>query len=324
MLYAGFCEVPVCSKRRTSVVKVLDNYGLCNRLFPFAHLLAAAAEYGWRLRHAAFSEFAEYFEGTSGCWHSDDPQYQSLIRKTVSVVGAVGKVHCRLLRKINWHRCISLEDHQTCDLSDPVVRQMIESQQLTQLAGLYFYDSTAFARHADLVRQYFRPVLSVRELVSECLSSARLNADLVVGVHIRHGDYQTFCNGIMYYTFAEYAALMRLVEGLFPGQRVSFLICSNGAPPEEEFRGLRIHQGPGHVVGDVYALAECDYIVGPPSTYSEWASFYGQVPRYMHRAKDYEWNGQAWPGVTLQDFVVHTEGFARCNPGHPASLIRLR
>jgi hypothetical protein len=28
----------------------------------------------------------------------------------------------------------------------------------------------------------------------------------------------------------------------------------------------------------MYALASCDYIVGPPSTFSLWASFYGQVP----------------------------------------------
>jgi hypothetical protein len=238
------------------------------------------------------------------------------------VLSAAEVFRYRILRKFKWQRVISLDDDETCDLSDPVVRQNIESQRVTQLAGLYFYDSVAFAKHGDLVRQYFRPVPSVRNLVAQSLASARRDADVVVGVHIRHGDYQTFCNGIMYYTFAEYAALMRLVEGLFPGKRVSFLICSNGTPPAEDFRGLRIHQGPGHVVGDVYALAACDYIVGPPSTYSEWASFYGQVPRYMHRAKDYEWNGQVWPGVTLQDFVVHTEGFARCSPSHPASLVR--
>ncbi len=303
------------------IIKVGDNYGLCNRLFPFAHLIAAAAEAGWRVRNAAFSEFSDFFEGTMGEPVPSYPPRRTVFPAGARVVSALEVLSYRLHRKIKWHRCISLEDHQTCDLSDPVVRRKIESQRVTQLAGLYFYDSVAFAKHGDLVRQYFRPVQPIRELVSQCLASARQNSDVVVGVHIRHGDYQTFCNGIMYYTFAEYAALMRLVEGLFPGKRVSFLICSNGTPPAEDFRGLRIHQGPGHVVGDVYALAACDYIVGPPSTYSEWASFYGQVPRYMHRAKDYEWNGQAWPGVTLKDFVVHTEGFARCNPSHPASLI---
>jgi hypothetical protein len=31
-------------------------------------------------------------------------------------------------------------------------------------------------------------------------------------------------------------------------------------------------------VGDLYALARCDYIMGPPSTYTQWASFYGNRP----------------------------------------------
>ena len=307
--------------KRPVIIKVGDNYGLCNRLFPFAHLIASAAEYGWVLRNAAFSEFSEFFEGTRRHPVKDEMQIPGVMSRSVSVVGVVEEARYRILRKLKWQPCISLDDNQTCDLSDPTVRQTIESRRSTQLAGLYFYNSVAFARHADFVRQYFRPVQSVRQLISQCLLSARAGADVVVGVHIRHGDYQTFCNGIMYYTFAEYAALMRLVEALFPGQRVSFLICSNSTPPAEEFQNLRVHQGPGHTVGDVYALAECDYIMGPPSTYSEWASFYGQVPRYMHRAKDYEWNGQVWPGVTLQDFAVHTEGFARCSPNHPATLV---
>ena len=33
-------------------------------------------------------------------------------------------------------------------------------------------------------------------------------------------------------------------------------------------------------VGDLYALARCDYIMGPPSTYTQWASFYGNAPLF--------------------------------------------
>lgn len=31
----------------------------------------------------------------------------------------------------------------------------------------------------------------------------------------------------------------------------------------------------------MYLLARCDYIIDPPSTYTMWASFYGNVPLYM-------------------------------------------
>ena len=307
--------------RQTTVIKVGDTYGLCNRLFPFAHLLAAAVEYGWSIRHAAFAEFSDFFEGTNTQPVPVYPPLGTFARRAARMLTPVTTVGCRVFRKMKWHSCIAIEDHQTCDLSDHFIRQTVESCRVTQLAGLYFYDTLAFSKHADLVRQYFCPIPFVHDLVSQSLSPARAGSDVVVGVHIRHGDYQTFCNGIMYYTFAEYARLMKTVAELFPGKRVSFLVCSNAALPKGELHGLRVHPGPGHVVGDVYALARCDYIIGPPSTYSEWASFYGQVPRYIHRAKDYEWNGQPWPGLQLQDFSVHSEGFARCNPKHPATLI---
>jgi hypothetical protein len=39
-------------------------------------------------------------------------------------------------------------------------------------------------------------------------------------------------------------------------------------------------------VGDLYALARCDYIMGPPSTYTQWASFYGNQPLYHLRSGD--------------------------------------
>jgi hypothetical protein len=31
-------------------------------------------------------------------------------------------------------------------------------------------------------------------------------------------------------------------------------------------------------MSDLAAMAQCQYIVGPPSTFSMWASFYGKVP----------------------------------------------
>jgi hypothetical protein len=42
--------------------------------------------------------------------------------------------------------------------------------------------------------------------------------------------------------------------------------------------------GTGHLIEDLYSLAQCDFLAGPPSTFTLWASFYGKVPLYM--AKD--------------------------------------
>ena len=45
----------------------------------------------------------------------------------------------------------------------------------------------------------------------------------------------------------------------------------------------------------MYALAECDYVVGQPSSYTMWASFYGDKPFYTIR--------NANKTINLKDFV---------------------
>jgi hypothetical protein len=60
-------------------------------------------------------------------------------------------------------------------------------------------------------------------------------------------------------------------------------VCSDEPVPGDAFAGLDVVSGPGSAIGDLYALAACDRIIGAPSTFTTWASFYGAVPRYTIR-----------------------------------------
>ena len=102
----------------------------------------------------------------------------------------------------------------------------------------------------------------------------------MIGVHVRRNDYATFKGGRFFYSHEQYRRVMDRVEELFASEDVSFLVCSNEPVPRETFRGLNVSYGNGHEVDDLYALANCDRLIGPPSTYGKWASFYGSVPRY--------------------------------------------
>jgi hypothetical protein len=39
-------------------------------------------------------------------------------------------------------------------------------------------------------------------------------------------------------------------------------------------------------MGDLHALARCDYIFGPQSTFTQWASFYGNKPLLLLKDAD--------------------------------------
>jgi hypothetical protein len=78
---------------------------------------------------------------------------------------------------------------------------------------------------------------------------------------------------------------MRQMEAQLPG-RTRFLLCSDIRLDPTEFRDFDILTGTGHPVEDNYALATCDYLIGPPSTYTAWASFYGGAPKCFLRSTD--------------------------------------
>ena len=63
------------------------------------------------------------------------------------------------------------------------------------------------------------------------------------------------------------------------------VLSAVSAPPrrQDEFAGLTVGFGPGSPVGDMYALAKCDYVFGAVSSYSQWASFYGNKPLFQVR-----------------------------------------
>ena len=76
---------------------------------------------------------------------------------------------------------------------------------------------------------------------------------------------------------------MQRITSLFPQKKVAFLICSNTKVNAESFPGMSVIKGTNHELEDLYAFSKCDYLAGPPSTYTMWASFYGDVPLYqMH------------------------------------------
>ncbi len=131
------------------------------------------------------------------------------------------------------------------------------------------------------LKHIFRPRKEITDKAEVFMSNIRKDADLVIGVHIRHGDYKTFENGRYYYTLEEYYQFMQNIQQVYKDKRVVFFISSNESFDTQLFkdcRCFRFGKEPSGDILDLYTLSLCDRIVGPWSTYSRWASFFGEVP----------------------------------------------
>jgi len=161
------------------------------------------------------------------------------------------------------------------------------SRRTTFLTGLYLYAPDSVRDQRPHLLSYFAPVPRIQSGVDELLSRARAGGGLLVGVHMRRGDYRTYSDGLMYYDAAEYAQVMRSIAARHDGP-VRFLVCSDEAVDPGDLVGLDALVSDSGPLVDMYALAGCDLIFGPDSTFSHWASFYGNVPIHILNYKAVE------------------------------------
>lgn len=145
-------------------------------------------------------------------------------------------------------------------LEEPATIARIARAPNLVLRGYYFYAPELLRKHAPTIRRYFQLAPPYAGRVAQFMSRARMNADRVVGVHIRQGDYATYRGGEHFFTIGEYVHLMRQVQKLV-GPSVHFIVCSDVSHPASSFGDLSWEPGPGSAVEDLYALAGCDFLI---------------------------------------------------------------
>ena len=99
-----------------------------------------------------------------------------------------------------------------------------EDVRAVLIRGYHLCADESVKRHAEKIRWYFRPQDQIIEEVKRQLLEVRKNTDLVVGVHIRRGDYKTWKNGQFYFEDAYFVELMKNCVDVFAGKRVRFVI----------------------------------------------------------------------------------------------------
>lgn len=168
--------------------------------------------------------------------------------------------------------------------------------------GWYTMNDTRYLAQTKKELQYiFQPKQEIIDKAKRMMSNIRREADLVVGVHIRHGDYKTFYNGRYYYTLEEFHQFMLRIQTLYADKRVAFFISSNESFSVDLFEGCRCYRfgkEPSGDILDLHTLSLCDRIIGPWSTYSRWASFIGEVPLCFIKDRNQQFSDDSFSTVT--------------------------
>jgi Glycosyl transferase family 11 len=273
---------------------------LGNRLLLFAHFIAWAIEDDFTVLNPAFEEYAEFFTGTANnlfcCYPA--PYFNTynnryIRSKYYKFIKYLSDRQILTTKEITRKEPFSWSKYQETEKLDRAAIICFTGWLFRD--GWFVEDLPKLRQHADPIRSYFTPVEPYKINVNNLIATLKNSADIIIGIHIRQGDYDRHQNGRYFYTIEQYIAVMKAAVKLFTKNSIKFLICSNVQQEPKLFKDFNLVFGSGHLIEDMYALSECDYIIGPPSSYTMWAAFYGEKPLYMMR--------DASQAINLNDFV---------------------
>jgi len=273
---------------------------MCNNLLQFAHVYAWGREHGRRVMSMRFSYKYPYFKISRSQFVSF-PLY----------VLAKGLAAVRLLPTASFK-------HDDCD-REALERKMVRHRHIV-VSGWFVRYYDLFLKYRDEIVDLFTIDPQYTEPVKEKMKAW---TGVRLGVHIRRGDYAVWKDGIYCYDDAVFADFIGSFAALMPGKTIDVFLSTND--PEVTVEKLetlladrddatlladkgnapvRLHLLGGNAVEDLYMLSECDYIMGPPSTYSLVAAMYRDVPLCrMDQVKE----GR----LTLADFKAFDYWFRR-------------
>ncbi len=150
------------------------------------------------------------------------------------------------------------------------------------------------------LQHIFRPKDEIMQKAETMIVRMRQKVDIVVGVHIRRGDYATWNDGRFFYKLEEYHQFMLRIQQLYKDKHVGFFISSNEDFSLDIFEGCycqRFSKEPSGAILDLYTLSVCDRIIGPFSSYSRWASFIGEVPLCFLETREQQFTEQSFAKI---------------------------
>jgi hypothetical protein len=150
------------------------------------------------------------------------------------------------------------------------------------------------------LKKIFRPKDDIMQKAEDLIADMKQNADIIVGVHIRRGDYATWNDGRFFYSLEEYHQFMLRIQQLYKDKHLNFFISSNENFSLDLFEGCicrRFGKEPSGAILDLYTLSLCDRIIGPFSSYSRWASFIGETPLCFLETKDQQFTDDSFSKI---------------------------
>ena len=247
------------------MIFVRDKGRLCNNILQYGHLYAWGREHGRGTISMRFAYKYQYF-------HICDTPGHCLATYLLAKAAA------------RWGIIPTVTFHEKDADTTPQERQMLAHRWLVA-EGWYARWYDLFLKYKEDILRLFAFKETVTRPVDRFLAQ-QPPSDVRLGVHIRRGDYRAWYDGRFFFSDEQYLSVIRQFIGLRAGQRIHVFICGNDPSLDRDFftsrlaGSARVSFPDGNPGEDLCLLSRCDWLIGPPSTFTLVASMYRDIPLY--------------------------------------------
>lgn len=266
---------------------------LGNKLVLFAHVIAAAEEYGCRVFNLSILPAANYFEGLHLNPLASYPRmffpldFRWLVRalrKPIQkwVRGRRGRPAIRN----RWLTVLDMENKPVYRLDSPEFAHLTRSTRWIILWGYPYRCSPLVQKHANRIRAFLKIRSQTAPVLSRQYFSAVQSGRDTIAIHIRQGDFKNWNNGGFYISPEKTSAALfkNGVDIKDPQKRV--WVCSDESIPINLFPTEAASQIPRELGEDLFIMSNCRVVVGCQSTLSFFCAFLGDSHYIRLQYKD--------------------------------------
>jgi hypothetical protein len=241
-----------------------------NRLFQTIHFEAFAKEFKLNYINISFNDIAHIFDGRFTLFE----KYGS---KLLKILIRLFNIKAFDFNEAFIEQCAG--NYQFLKKNVVFVEGWgFRCDELTNKYRYYFQCKYSFSK--TLLTDYIYHTNKNIGLILDCFRES----DVKIGVHIRRGDYLEWMDGIHYYDNEVYIRAIQRMRGFFSQLRIKFIVFSSESLNIDLSDDVIISDNDWYI--DHYLMSCCDYLLGPPSTFTMWASYISTADTKYYHIKD--------------------------------------
>ena len=240
---------------------VRDKGRMCNNILQYGHVYAWACEHGRRSVSMRFAYKYPYFHINHTAWHN-----------ALVYVLAKGAAKLGLLPVASFSNADG----------NARAQQLMDSRRWLVVEGWYVRYYDLFLKYKRNILQLFAFDKAIEDHTQAVIGAEAGKDEILLGVHVRRGDYRTWQGGRYYFTDDVYIDYIRRFAATHEG-KIHVFVCGNDPALDrqkyvESLPGIGVSFPAGNPGQDLCLLSHCHYLIGAPSTFSLVASMYHDAP----------------------------------------------